>query len=95
MPPRDLAPLTVRCGLSALAVSAINHTPAKEMTSPSKSRALAREFQAVAHDIGERLNLGLLIMVRKQNGAAVALEIENFFGDEGPASIEIRPFPSV
>ena len=40
---------------------------------------LAGQFQAVADHVGKFLNLGILIMMREQNGAAIALEIENFF----------------
>ena len=41
----------------------------------------AREFQAIAHHIGKRLDLGLLVMVRQQNSAAFPFQVENFFGN--------------
>ena len=71
----------MREGFSTLAVSAMNQTPQKAITSPSSFAGLAGQFQAVADNVGQFLNLGFLIMMRQQNRAALALQFENFFGD--------------
>src|SRR5207237_6954678 len=42
---------------------------------------LAGEFEAVAHEVGEFLNLGFLVMVREQDSPALMFEVENFFSD--------------
>ena len=41
----------------------------------------AGEFEAIANDVGQFLNLGVLIVVSEQDSTAVAFEVENFFGD--------------
>ena len=69
----------MRSGFSTLAVSAMNQTPQNAITSPSKLAGLAGQFQAVADGIGEFLDLGLLVVMRQDNGAAFALELEDFF----------------
>jgi hypothetical protein len=40
----------------------------------------ARKLQAIAHRIGEFLNLGFLVVMRQDDGLAVALEFEDLFG---------------
>ena len=51
------------------------------MTSPFRLASLAGQLKAVPHHIGQFLNLGILIVVREQNGPTLTFEVENFFRD--------------
>ena len=73
---------TMRFGFSTLAVSAMNHTPQNAITSPEKLPRLARQLQAIAHHVGQVLNLGILIMMRQNDGVPGNFQIGNFF-DQG------------
>ena len=71
----------LQCGyaLRELALERVRH---EEREIRAIAFGLARftgQFQTVADHVGKFLNLGILIVVREQNGAAVSLEIENFF----------------
>ena len=44
---------------------------------------LASQFQAIADGIGQLLNLGVLVMMRQNDGLAAALQLGDFFGDGG------------
>ena len=44
---------------------------------------LAGQLQAVADHVGQFLNLGLLVVVRQQNGLPLLLQVQDFVGDGG------------
>ena len=46
-------------------------------------QGLPRQFQTVAHNIGNLLDLRLLVVVSQQDGAALALKIEDLLGECG------------
>ena len=76
-------------GLSSFAVSAMKCTPASTMTSASTVDRLARQRQAVADDVGDAVeDLRRLVVVRQDDGVALALQLE----DGGDVVGERRPF---
>ena len=85
----------MREGFRTFAVSAMNQTPQNAITSPFGFSRFAGKFQTVADKIGQFLNLGVLIVVREQNRAAIALQIENFFSDSAGGNHEFAYFESV
>ena len=44
---------------------------------------LAGQFQAVAHHVGQFLNLRLLVVMRQQDGLALLLQLQNLVGNRG------------
>ena len=51
----------------------MNQTPQNAMTSPSNSLRLARQFQAVADDVGKFLDFGILIVMGEDDRLALGL----------------------
>lgn len=68
----------VFCGLRILAVSAMNLTPQKAMTSASVSAALRDSSRLSPTEIGEVLNLGLLVIMRQNDRVAILAEAFDF-----------------
>ncbi len=80
---RDPERRRLRSGFSTLAVSAMNQTPQKAITSPSNVSRLARQLQAVADGVGQFLNLGFLVVMRQHDRVALALQLEDLVSDGG------------
>lgn len=68
---------TFRSGLRIFAVSAINRTPQTTIRSALASFALTAETEAVAHHIGERLDLQGLVVMRHDNSVLSDFERTN------------------
>ena len=68
-------------GLSILAVSAMKRTPQKTIDRRIDLGRLAGQLEAVAGDVGQFLDLALLVVVGEDGGADLLLEVEDFGGD--------------
>ena len=62
---------TIFSGERILAVSAMNLTPQKAITSASVSAALRHSSRRIADEIGEVLHLGLLVIMRQDDRVAL------------------------
>ena len=74
-PARRSGRITRRLGFRIFAVSAMKWTPQKTITSASTLRGLARQLERVADEVGHLEDLGTLVVVRQDDGVAVALEL--------------------
>ena len=64
----------MRVGFRIFAVSAMKWTPQKAITSASTFWAACASCERVADEVGEVLDLGLLVVVREDHRVALALE---------------------
>ncbi len=75
---------TVLVGLRILAVSAMNLTPQKTITSLSVCRGLAAQVERVAHEIGDGVEQRRLhVVVAEDDGVALDLQPVDLDGDLG------------
>ena len=80
----------MRSGLRILAVSAMKCTPQNTITSAVGVAGGLGQLQGVADEVGEVLDLGLLVVVREQDGVALLAELVSIAVDQSVALRECR-----
>ena len=78
---------TIFSGLRILAVSAMNLTPQKAITSASVVGGLAAQFEAVADEVGEVLQLGLLVVMRQDHRVALLAQAVDLGAQVEPGQV--------
>ena len=81
----------MRSGFRIFAVSAMKCTPAKRMTSAVRLLRRLRELERIAEEVGDVLDVAVLVVVREQDRVALVLEAPDLlFEVEGDGALEQR-----